>query len=86
MAKSITFSFWGERLIGASVMLYSPWCIPTPTSLRLTRRDLIGVIGTGLGVLNSIDAEVLINKLSTATSNLNKLENPLHFFSVHFEN
>ncbi|KAK4811065.1 hypothetical protein QYF61_016351 [Mycteria americana] len=48
----------------------------TLTSPRRTRRDVTGIIGTGLGVLNSIDAEVLVNKLST-TSDLNKLEHPL---------
>ncbi|KAK4810571.1 LOW QUALITY PROTEIN: hypothetical protein QYF61_004534 [Mycteria americana] len=49
----------------------------TLTSPRRTRRDVTGIIGTGLGVLNSIDAEVLINKLSATTSDLNKLEHPL---------
>ena len=49
----------------------------TLTSPRRTRRDVTGIIGTGLGVLNSIDAEVLVNKLSTTTSDLNKLEHPL---------
>ncbi|KAK4828276.1 hypothetical protein QYF61_024941 [Mycteria americana] len=49
----------------------------TLTSPRRTRRDVTGIIGSGLGVLNSIDAEVLVNKLSTTTSDLNKLEHPL---------
>ncbi|XP_074424308.1 uncharacterized protein LOC141735521 [Larus michahellis] len=49
----------------------------TFTSPRRTRRDATGIIGTGLGVLNSIDAEVLANKLSTTISDLNKLEHPL---------
>lgn len=37
---------------------------------------MTGILGTGLGVLNSIDAEVLANKLVTTTSNLNKLKHP----------
>ncbi|XP_067170013.1 uncharacterized protein [Apteryx mantelli] len=49
----------------------------TLASPRRTRRDVTGIIGTGLGVLNSIDAEVLVNKLSTTTGDLNKLEHPL---------
>ncbi|XP_076185054.1 uncharacterized protein LOC143156043 [Aptenodytes patagonicus] len=60
---------------------YAGWlawlCGRTLTSPRRTRREMAGITGTGLGVLNSIDAEVLVNKLSTATSDLNKLEHPL---------
>lgn len=41
------------------------------------RRDLTGWFGSGLGVLNSIDQDVPINKLSTVTSDLGKLEVPL---------
>jgi len=36
-----------------------------------------GVLGTGLGVLNSLDAEVLANKINSVTSNLYKLNQPL---------
>lgn len=54
-----------------------PWLHgPTLTSPRQTGRDATGIIGTGLGVLNSTGAEVLANKLSTR-SDLNKLEHPL---------
>uniref|UniRef100_A0A8B9BUJ2 Uncharacterized protein n=1 Tax=Anser brachyrhynchus TaxID=132585 RepID=A0A8B9BUJ2_9AVES len=42
-----------------------------------TRRDLTGMLGTGLGVLNGIDWEILMNKLATATSDLTKLKQPL---------
>ncbi|KAK4820012.1 hypothetical protein QYF61_017391 [Mycteria americana] len=51
-----------------------------PTSLpflKRSKRDVTGVLGTGLRVLNSIDAEVLANKLATATSDLNALKHPL---------
>ncbi|XP_014815729.1 PREDICTED: uncharacterized protein LOC106898796 [Calidris pugnax] len=41
------------------------------------QRDLTGWFGSGLGVLNSIDQEVIINKLSTVTSDLGRLEVPL---------
>jgi len=36
-----------------------------------------GVLGTGLGVLNSIDQEVLANIINSVTSNLYKLNQPL---------
>jgi len=45
----------------------------TFTSPERPRRDVTGVLGTGLGVLNSIDAEVLANKINSATGNLYKL-------------
>ncbi|XP_056371321.1 uncharacterized protein LOC130266010 [Oenanthe melanoleuca] len=41
------------------------------------RRDLTGMFGTGLGVLNGIDSEMLANKLATATNDLTKLGQPL---------
>ncbi|XP_067164812.1 uncharacterized protein [Apteryx mantelli] len=50
----------------------------TLTSPKRTRRDVTSIRGAGLGVLNSIDAEVLMNKLSRVTSDLHKLEHPLH--------
>ena len=34
-------------------------------------------MGTGLGILNTIDAEVLMNKLTATTKDLIKLEHPL---------
>ncbi|XP_074424622.1 uncharacterized protein LOC141735547 [Larus michahellis] len=46
------------------------------TSQRL-KRDVTGILGTGLGVLNSIDAEILANKLVTTTTDLDKLRHPL---------
>ncbi|XP_053789324.1 uncharacterized protein LOC128782859 [Vidua chalybeata] len=41
------------------------------------RRDLTGMLGTGLGVLNGIDSEILMNKLAAATNDLTKLTQPL---------
>lgn len=41
------------------------------------KRDVTGILGTGLGVLNGIDSEVLMNKLVTVTSDLNKLKHPM---------
>lgn len=38
---------------------------------------MTGVLGTGLGVLNIIDAEVILNKLTAANYDLNKLEHTL---------
>lgn len=48
-----------------------------PFSSKQTKRDATGITGTGLGVLNGIDVEVLLNKLSATTSDLSKLEHPL---------
>ncbi|XP_058664607.1 uncharacterized protein LOC131560012 [Ammospiza caudacuta] len=42
-----------------------------------TKRDLTGILGTGLGVLNGIDSEILMNKLATAAGSLTKLKQPL---------
>lgn len=47
------------------------------TSVRWTRRHVTGILGTGLGVLNGIDSEVIINKLVTINNYLNKLQHPL---------
>lgn len=44
---------------------------------RRIPRDLTGILGTGLGVLNSIDSEVIMNKLATSTADLTKLQQPL---------
>ncbi|XP_074875776.1 uncharacterized protein LOC142026553 [Buteo buteo] len=49
----------------------------TLTSPKRSRRDVSGILGTGLGALNSMDAEVLANEISSAASNLYKLERPL---------
>ncbi|XP_075625630.1 LOW QUALITY PROTEIN: uncharacterized protein LOC142604244 [Balearica regulorum gibbericeps] len=48
----------------------------TPTSRR-TQRDLTGTLGTGMGILNSIDAEILANKLAAATKDVQGLQHPL---------
>jgi len=41
------------------------------------KRDTTGFVGTGLGILNSIDSEVLVNKLSTIMQDLSKVQHPL---------
>jgi len=40
-------------------------------------RDTTGFVGTGLGILNSVDSEVLVNKLSTIMQDLSKIQHPL---------
>lgn len=40
-------------------------------------KDVTSVIGTGLGILNSIDSEVLMSKLAATTRDLSKLQQPL---------
>ena len=52
-------------------------CTDGPSALKNNQRDVTGALGTGLGVLNSIDAEVLANKLATVTSDLNALKHHL---------
>lgn len=47
----------------------------TPTSHR-TQRDLTDTLGTGMGISNSIDAEVLANKLAAATKDVQGLQPP----------
>ncbi|XP_063280697.1 uncharacterized protein LOC134565168 isoform X2 [Prinia subflava] len=44
---------------------------------RRVPRDVTGAIGTGLGILNSIDSEVLMNKLAASARDLAKLQHPL---------
>jgi len=41
------------------------------------KRDTTGLVGMGLGILNSIDSEVLANKLSTITQDLSRIQHPL---------
>ena len=45
--------------------------------MKRIQRDLTGVLGTGLGVLNNIDSEVIMNKLTTSVNNLTNLQQPL---------
>ncbi|XP_069631209.1 LOW QUALITY PROTEIN: uncharacterized protein [Haliaeetus albicilla] len=56
---------------------WTTWLQKRTLPIRRTRRDLTGVLGTGLGVLNSIDSEVIMNKLATSVSDLAKLQQPL---------
>ncbi|XP_042660771.1 uncharacterized protein LOC116964869 [Tyto alba] len=81
-----------ELIIQTNISEIQPACLPfvetsfkgwtrwTQKQMHLesrTKRDLTGVLGTGLGVLNRIDSEVLMNKLVTATSDLTRLKQPL---------
>ncbi|RMC19805.1 hypothetical protein DUI87_03370 [Hirundo rustica rustica] len=52
-----------------------------PSNFR-SKRDFTGLLGTGLGVLNTIDSEVLMNKLTTIGSDLVKLQQPLQSSSL----
>jgi len=46
------------------------------------KRDTTGFVRTGLGILNSIDSEVLVNKLSTIMQDLSKIQHPLQLLAV----
>jgi len=48
-----------------------------PHLSKRSGRDVTRILATGLGVLSSMDAEVLANKINSTTSDLYKLENPL---------
>ncbi|RMC21090.1 hypothetical protein DUI87_01947 [Hirundo rustica rustica] len=57
-----------------SFMDWTTWLQKSmPPNFR-NKRDLTGLLGTGLGVLNTIDSEVLLNKLTTIGSDLVKLQ------------
>ncbi|XP_063038038.1 uncharacterized protein LOC134433074 [Melospiza melodia melodia] len=62
--------------IQQSLKGWNAW-LATRSHHRRTKRDLSGWIGTGFGIVNTIDQEVLVNKLSTVTSSLGKLKVPL---------
>ncbi|XP_063035606.1 uncharacterized protein LOC134431543 [Melospiza melodia melodia] len=65
-----------QPFIKQSLKGWNAW-LATRSHHRRAQRDLSGWIGTGFGILNTIDQEVLVNKLSTVTSNLGKLKMPL---------
>lgn len=56
---------------------WTTWLQKQNPSKKRTQRDITGVGGTGLGILNSIDSEVLMNKLAATTRDLTKLQQPL---------
>ncbi|XP_075595288.1 uncharacterized protein LOC142599302 [Balearica regulorum gibbericeps] len=56
---------------------WTTWLQKRTLTTKRTRRDLTGVLGTGLGVLNSIDSEVIMNKLAASISDLARLQQPL---------
>ena len=50
------------------------------------KRDTTSFVGTGLGILNSIDSEVLANKLSTIKRDLSKIQHPLRLLLLAIGN
>ncbi|XP_075595325.1 uncharacterized protein LOC142599343 [Balearica regulorum gibbericeps] len=56
---------------------WTTWLQKRTLTMKRTQRDLTGVLGTGLGVLNSIDSEVIMNKLAASISDLARLQQPL---------
>ncbi|XP_072707269.1 uncharacterized protein [Ciconia boyciana] len=84
---------WVELAMQTNISAIKPTCSPflstsyagwsawlhkrTLISPKRPNRDVTGVLGSGLRVLNSIDAEVLANKLATVTNDLSALKHPL---------
>ncbi|XP_074703747.1 uncharacterized protein LOC141933198 [Strix aluco] len=56
---------------------WTTWLQKQTPHTKRTQRDLTGALGTGLGVLNSIDSEVIMNKLTTSISDLTNIQRPL---------
>ncbi|KAK4806434.1 LOW QUALITY PROTEIN: hypothetical protein QYF61_013927 [Mycteria americana] len=71
--KPTSSPFLSTSYAGWSAWLHKPTLI----SPKQPKRDVTGVLGTGLGVLNSIAAEVLAKKLATVTNDLSALKHPL---------
>ncbi|KAJ7405423.1 hypothetical protein BTVI_69131 [Pitangus sulphuratus] len=65
-----------QPYIQQSLKGWHAWMMTRSPRTR-TQRDVTRWFGTGLGVLNTIDQEVLVNKLSAVTSDLGKLKVPL---------
>lgn len=55
----------------------SDYPFPAHPPSKQTGRDAASITRTGLGILNGIDVEVFLNKLSATTSDLSILEHPL---------
>uniref|UniRef100_A0A8D2P6W1 Envelope glycoprotein n=1 Tax=Zosterops lateralis melanops TaxID=1220523 RepID=A0A8D2P6W1_ZOSLA len=66
-----------KLLMQNNVSENQPNCSPFLQLLFRVARDITGVMGTGLGILNSIDSEVLLNKLAATTTDLTQLQQPL---------
>uniref|UniRef100_A0A8C5TKU6 Integrase catalytic domain-containing protein n=1 Tax=Malurus cyaneus samueli TaxID=2593467 RepID=A0A8C5TKU6_9PASS len=56
---------------------WTTWLRKRNSFNKRTQRDITGVVGTGLGILNNIDSEVLMNRLAATTRDLRKLQQPL---------
>ncbi|XP_064591958.1 uncharacterized protein LOC135459657 [Zonotrichia leucophrys gambelii] len=56
---------------------WTTWLRKRSSFKTRTPTDVTGVVGTGLGILNSIDSEVLMNKLAATTRDLTKLQQSL---------
>jgi len=50
------------------------------------KRNTTGLVGTGLGILNSVNSKVLANKLSTITQDLSKIQHPLRLLLLAVSN
>lgn len=71
-------SGWNVPYFSKLLLRIEPLGFKTVCSLISEKnRDFTGLLGMGLGVLNIMDSEVLMNKLTTMGSNLVKLQQPL---------
>lgn len=57
-----------------SFMDWTTWLQKHKPFMPRQKKDLTGLLGTGLGVLNTMDSEVLMNKLIALGSDMVKLQ------------
>lgn len=60
-----------------SFMDWTTWLRKRMPHMSRQKRDRTGLLETGRGVLNTMDSEVLMNKLTAIGSNIVKLQQPL---------
>ncbi|RMB97205.1 hypothetical protein DUI87_26307 [Hirundo rustica rustica] len=82
-------SFGRLKYVHVTIDTYSHYIWATPQSgwtawlrkwnsfKKRTLRDITDVMGTGLGILNNIDSEVILDKLAATTRDLTKLQQSL---------
>ncbi|RMB99898.1 hypothetical protein DUI87_23678 [Hirundo rustica rustica] len=65
------------HLLATSFEGWTAWLRKWNSFKKRTLRDITDVMGTGLGILNNIDSEVILDKLAATTRDLTKLQQSL---------